>query len=276
MMRWVLLILLLPAVAWAAPTSQPVAVPYTLTDTNHILIRLKINGKGPFNFIVDTGAPAMILRIPVAQKLGLKTDDGLATIDQLDIEGGLTLKHVQCVVETPYQIEGMNAIGASGVDLDGLLGYGILAHFRMQIDLSKDRMLWTAINFNPPPLKTRTHPEPEDDSEDNLEAAGAILKFLGPLVKPIDMPAQHRGVVGIELTEKTDAVFVQHVFGNSAADRAGIKPGDRILSVNDKPIHTIVDAQAAMAKTLNNQTAAIVVDRKGAKLKLKITCGDGL
>lgn len=64
MMRWISLILLLPVTAWAAPatqpTSRPTPVPFRLTDTNHILIRLKINGKGPFNFIVDTGAPAMI------------------------------------------------------------------------------------------------------------------------------------------------------------------------------------------------------------------------
>ena len=137
-------------------TPQPVAVPYKLTSTNHILVRLKINGKGPFNFIVDTGAPVMILRVPAAQKLGLKPNSrGLATLKQLDIEGGLTLKRVQCLIDTPYQIEGMNAIGASDVELDGLLGYGVLARFRMQIDLSKDHMIWTPVNYVPPPFVSR-------------------------------------------------------------------------------------------------------------------------
>ena len=31
-------------------------VPYRLTDTNHFLVRVRINGKGPFNFLVDSGA----------------------------------------------------------------------------------------------------------------------------------------------------------------------------------------------------------------------------
>ena len=36
-------------------------VPYRLTIPKHILVRAKINGKGPFNFILDTGAPTTTL-----------------------------------------------------------------------------------------------------------------------------------------------------------------------------------------------------------------------
>src|SRR5438309_1629293 len=46
-------------------------VPYRLTDTQHIMVRAKINGKGPFNFIVDTGAPMLYVAEPVAKKIGL-------------------------------------------------------------------------------------------------------------------------------------------------------------------------------------------------------------
>ncbi len=38
---------------------QSFQVPYRLTDTNHFLVRVRINGKGPFNFLVDSGAPAL-------------------------------------------------------------------------------------------------------------------------------------------------------------------------------------------------------------------------
>ncbi len=34
---------------------QAFRVPYRLTLTNHYLVRVRINGKGPFNFLVDTG-----------------------------------------------------------------------------------------------------------------------------------------------------------------------------------------------------------------------------
>lgn len=50
---------LAPALA-AEPAGDPrvgrsYRVPYRLTDTNHLLVRVRIDGKGPFNFLVDTG-----------------------------------------------------------------------------------------------------------------------------------------------------------------------------------------------------------------------------
>ena len=98
-------------------------VPYRLTDTQHILVRVKINGKGPFNFIVDTGAPLLYVAEPVAKKIGLplpkkksaekkdaekqdanpeKTADkkdadkkgrgGVVTLDRFEIEGGVVIE----------------------------------------------------------------------------------------------------------------------------------------------------------------------------------------
>ena len=43
-------------------------VPYRLTDTNHFLVRVRINGKGPFNFLVDSGAPALFIASETATK----------------------------------------------------------------------------------------------------------------------------------------------------------------------------------------------------------------
>jgi serine protease Do len=276
---------------WAAPSSQPatqpaivvttgpVSIPYKLTDTNHLMVRLKINGKGPFNFIVDTGAPLMILRVPAADKIGLKRDArGFATINQLDIEGGMKLNRVQCLVETPFQIEGMNAIGASGVDLDGMLGYGVLACFRMQIDLSKDRMIWTPVGFVPPPygLQRTNSREPEDPGEATLESMGGLLKVLGPFIKPAMIAPKYRGMIGVQLTESGGAVTVHSVLGDSPADTAGILPDDRIISVNKTTVHGITDAQHAMEQTLIGQTANLVIQRNQATLTLHLICTEGL
>src|SRR5947209_2536504 len=50
------LMLALPAGADEAKKAEQKTfrVPYRLTNTNHVLLRVKINGKGPYNFIVDT------------------------------------------------------------------------------------------------------------------------------------------------------------------------------------------------------------------------------
>src|SRR5262245_41914190 len=90
-LRWLLAVLLLggASLAWAGESTkqgprppaaagtkdaQPVLVPYRLIDTHHVMVRIKINGKGPFNFIVDTGCPVLIVSTPVAKKVGLETD----------------------------------------------------------------------------------------------------------------------------------------------------------------------------------------------------------
>ncbi len=289
------------------PSTQPINVPYTLTDTNHLLVRLKINGKGPFNFIVDTGSPAMIVRVPVADALGLKPSSrGIAVLDKVEVEGGIELRNVSCYVETPYQIEGMNAIGASGVELDGLLGYSILAKFRIQIDLAIDRMVWTPNNFAPPPLvRTRdrrrpgrstarpttrpttrpasfptTRPSPTDNrdrDEARLESTGGFLKLLGPLIKTTPTVPKVRGFVGVELNADAGSVTISNVLGDSPAAGAGLRKGDRIVAVNDHPVHTIADVQQLTARTLAGQMVRLCLKRADdpLNLNLAIIAGEG-
>jgi hypothetical protein len=278
-----LLIVLECIPAFAGPTTRPAAepilVPYKLSDTNHILIRVKINGQGPFNFIMDTGAPAMFLRVPVADKIKLKkSSQGFATLDQLEVEGGVKLRKVQCVVETPYQIEGMNAIGASGEDLDGLLGYAILARFRLQINLSKDRMVWTPVDYNPPPLPPRRGSSGAASSADEqrLESVGGFLKVIGPLIKQTQPTPQYRGLLGLELIERDGSVVINQVLGNSPGDKAGLIAGDKLLAINGKSVASIAGAQAIVQHMVKGNNALVQVARDDATLQLNIIAGEGL
>src|SRR5262245_64983497 len=95
----------------AKAEKKSVEVPYKLTGPKHILVRAKINGKGPFNFILDTGAPALFVAVPVGKKAKLRPDDhGWATIDRFEIEGGLVLPKARARVQTPFQLEGMKGM----------------------------------------------------------------------------------------------------------------------------------------------------------------------
>ena len=53
------------------PEGKTYQVPYRMTNFNHFMVRAKINGQGPFNFIVDTGAPAMFIATKPAEQIGL-------------------------------------------------------------------------------------------------------------------------------------------------------------------------------------------------------------
>src|SRR5262249_28725385 len=103
-------------------------VPYRLTGTQHVMVRAKINGKGPFNFLLDTGAPVLFVSTAVGKKLDLRADEnGWATLDRFAIEGGPVVAKARSRVEDPFQLEGMNGLGLAGVHLDGIIGYTILA-----------------------------------------------------------------------------------------------------------------------------------------------------
>ncbi len=148
------LLLLLSARPLLADPPPPVApaplpdgvyrVPYRLADTKHLLVRAKLNGKGPYNFIVDTGAPALFVSAEVADKIGVKpAANGWGTFERLEVEGGATLAKIQGRIESPAQLKGMNAMGLAGVRIDGVFGFNLLANFRIEIDLTQPKMIWT-------------------------------------------------------------------------------------------------------------------------------------
>src|SRR5580658_10123940 len=114
-----------PRAAQDAQISRSFQVPYRLTDTNHFLVRARINGKGPFNFLVDSGAPAFFIATETAKKIGLKpaVDDFWTPVDRLDLEGGSRLSNIKARIEDPFQLVGMNALGLPGASIDGILGF---------------------------------------------------------------------------------------------------------------------------------------------------------
>ena len=220
-------------------------VPYRLTETNHFLVRVRINGKGPFNFLVDSGAPALYVATETAKKVGLKPDPAQfwTAIDRLDLEGGAHLQGVKARVEDPFQLVGMNALGLPGASIDGILGFTILARFRLEIDLTQDRMTWTRLDYEPrdPPVpKLPGGGKPAQPAGvQAMSTLGAFAKglafFLGKQPEEEHRP---RGFLGLEWFERVDSghheVEIRRVLSGSPAAAGGLQPGDRIMKINDR------------------------------------------
>ena len=155
-------------------------VPFRLTNTNHVLVRVKINGKGPYNFILDTGSPALFVSTKVCAKLGVKADRlGWGIFDRFEVEGGVVIPKARGRVEDPFQLEGMNGLGLAGAELHGMIGYTILARYRLEFDFSKQnhKMGWTPLNFRPPqPLG------PQGGAGGGMEMIGGFMKVFGALL----------------------------------------------------------------------------------------------
>jgi peroxiredoxin len=248
-------------------------VPYRLTDSGHILVRAKLNGKGPFNFIVDTGAPHVYLATAVAKQIGITAaKKGLTAVETIQIEGGPVLPEFKCVIETPFQLEGMNALGMPGVELHGVFGYTLLSRFKLEFDPTKDSMTWTKLDFTPPAPQSLGAKGPE-----GLDGLGKMMKAFAALmgIKGAPQPML-RGFVGVQLSEVNKGVVVQAVLANSPAATAGVQIGDRVLTVQGTEVATAAEVMTLLAKVLPGQQVSFVVERGEGRKEISITAGEGI
>ncbi len=255
--------------------SRTFQVPYKLTDTEHVLVRAKINGEGPFNFIIDTGAPLLYVVADVGKKLGLKADArGWTTLDRFEIEGGVVGTKVKCRVETPFQLEGINAMGLAGVELHGIIGFTVLAQYRLEFDFTRDKMRWTRLDFTPPaPLPAGV----SKGDMSGLEAMAGIMKLasflIGPRPKSEIVP---RGFLGVELLELEGAVTIKGVLPGSPADKAGLKAGDRVSRINDKNVADLDEARRYASRVRGGHTLRFTVVRGLERREIAIRAVEGL
>ena len=127
---------------WNLPPSGQVTVPFRLLN-NHVIIDAKVNGKGPFPFLLDTGGHD-ILTPSTLTALGLSsrgetpsggggeglTTNGYVQISSIEV-GGASLND-QTVVTldfSPFAVE--------GIQLGGMLGLEFMERFVVRIDYGR-------------------------------------------------------------------------------------------------------------------------------------------
>lgn len=112
-----------------------------------IILPVKVNGRGPFDFILDTGAGTSLLSPELAEQLkikligskegqtaGGKVSVSLARVDSFAV--GETK-----VDDADVGIVDLSQIGkAIGAKIDGDLGYNFFKHFRITIDYRKSEI----------------------------------------------------------------------------------------------------------------------------------------
>jgi hypothetical protein len=254
--------------------AKALQVPYTVTNTKHILVRAKINGKGPYNLIVDTGAPALFVSTAVCAKLGVKPDKrGWGTFERFDIEGGVSLPKFKARVEDPFQLQGMNGLGLAGAELHGIIGYTVLAKFRIELDLTRDKMAWTPLDFDPPaPQGLGGKGAPAE-----LDALGGIMKMLGALMgKQPQADVTTRGFLGLDLKEDDKGVLVTTLLDKGPAASGGVKVGDRITQFQGKTVRDIDGVRQLAAKVATGEPVKMKVDRNGKNHEITFKSGEGL
>jgi hypothetical protein len=249
-------------------------IPYRLTNTKHVLVRAKINGKGPFNFIIDTGAPALFVSTATAKQLGVDPDKkGWGTFDKFELEGGLVIEKAKGRIEDPFQLEGMNSLGLAGAELHGMIGYNLLAKYKLEFDFTKTKLAWTELkDFEPKPPEGLS-----GKGGGGVDLMAFLVKmmvaFVGEKPKPVPTP---RGFVGVELAQDKDGIVVKSVFEKSPAAEAGIKPGDRITHYSAWEVPKIEDLEKRLAKRAPHDEITLQIKRGDEKKEITLKTGEGL
>jgi hypothetical protein len=277
-MRWwvVAAVCAAPALRAEAPANPQAAimVPYRLTATQHVLVRAKINSKGPFNFILDTGAPALFVARKVAESVGATPDArGWATFDRFEVEGGVVFEPARGKADDLFQLEGMNGMGLAGVELHGVIGYSLLARYRVEYDFTRPKLSWTKLDYEPPALTgigSRSAPA-------GLDALGGVMKFVGAMMgRQATVERRPRGFLGAEFADGEEGVTVARVLSDGPAAKAGLKPGDRVRRLAGDEVETAAGVADRVAKLGEGAKLTLTVSRGGRDRDVTVELGKGL
>jgi hypothetical protein len=263
------------AAAPAAEVPKSFEVPYRLTIPKHVLVRAKINGKGPFNFILDTGAPALFIATAAGKKAGLRPDrNGWATVNRFEVEGGVVLAKMRARVETPFQLEGMNGMGLAGAEVHGLIGYDILARYRMTIDFTRDKLIWVPLTHKPAPFLGMGR---KSGGQGGLEVFGSILKVLGRFLGRKATPdVELRGFLGVTLVQGDEYPVVKAVLERGPAGRAGLKAGDQLSRVAGRGVYTPEDVFKRALQLRPGASVELTVLRGKETKRITVKVGEGI
>ncbi len=211
-----------------------VTIPFDLVN-NRPFVKLMINGKGPFRFVVDTGASMSVLSDKTAQRLGIKpvAKGGNARA----IGGSGTFPILYGVLESMQ-------IGEAKIDVvpiyirtvhstddtpesersDGYIGLSVLSNYAVTLDYKEQQMI-----FDRSPL-----------SEDQLaKSALGVVEAKPGEQKPDDVVAPK--------PENLGALAALGVEVPIRSTSGGLASAEAHLPTMDRPLNFIVDTGATIS-----------------------------
>lgn len=251
------------------PGASKSTVPFRMLPSNHMVVRARINGKGPYRLVFDLGAPITLLSNKTAEDSGtIKANAprsllfgmrGEAEVAKLEV-GNLSAEKVPVMV---FDHPVLKALGNfTGQPLDGIIGYTFFAHYRTTIDYKARTMTFEPVDF-----------EVRDMIKD-LQKRLAAPKIARHIV------LAPGGVWGLSLGEPAGGLEVKGVpvvgiVAGSPAEKAGLKPGDLITTIDGRWTVSVSDAYVAAAGAPAGRSVTVIVLRAGKEESLKVTPSEG-
>ena len=239
--------------------NPPATVPFELVASNHMVVRAKVNGKGPYRLVFDLGAPVTLLGNRAAEESGAIAKDapksflmamrGEGEIQSLEI-GDLEAKNLPVIVMDHPTLKALG--GFLGRPLDGIMGFTFFARYRTTIDYQAKTMTFTPVDF----------------------AVRNLIKDLpdrmaGPKIAKnrVLAPAGLWGLAMGDAAEDGSGVLVRSVRSGSAAEAAGLRPGDLVTTLDGRWTTSVADVFAAASGVPAGRDAEVVLLRDGQEVR---------
>lgn len=263
------LLLLASASPAGAEEIKPISVPFELLRTNHMAVKIMVNGKGPYRVIFDTGAPMNLLNNKIAKEAELKPDmaggfalfgmRGKAKVKTLEL-GDLKAEDTSVVV---MDHPALTAVSKVLGPLDGIIGFPFFARYAMTLDYQAKTMTFIPVDYQP------------GDVLDSM-----MLMMLNRQQKPparvYAPPAVWGFVVEKDKADEAPGVTIKQVLASSAAEAAGVKAGDRLLVLDAHWTDSLVDCHRAASGVRPGQTVKAKLKRGDKEIEVSMTPKAGL
>ena len=221
-----------------------VTIPFDLVN-NRPFVKIMINGKGPFRFVIDTGASMSVLSDKTAQRLGIKpvAKGGSAraiggsgtfpilygVLDSIQM-GEAKIDTVPIYIRTVHSTEDTPESERS----DGYIGLSVLSNYAVTLDYKAQQMIFDRSPLREePPAKPAVEPKPGEPAAPKAENLGALA------------------ALGVEVPIRSTS--------------GGLASAEAHLPTMDRPLNFIVDTGATIS--VISKASVKRFDLEGMKLK---------
>lgn len=135
----------MPLIAALCAASANASVPLSYAASGHPTVPTLVEGKGPFEFVIDTGAEGTALYSAFAKQQGLKLIEGKAeTLQGQTGAASLSLARVSTLSVDGRTVKDVEAVilpdRADGVALPGIVGLDLMGSYVVEIDAPGGRV----------------------------------------------------------------------------------------------------------------------------------------
>lgn len=248
------------------PAAKAIVVPFETLKSGHMAVKIKVNGKGPYRVIFDTGAPINLFNNKLAKEADLLKNSPksvlpfVGTIAEVKVKelqvGGAKASDQQAIVMDHPLVELMSTkLGP----LYGIVGFPFFARYRMTVDYQTETLTFVENGYKPPNVLR------------SLESTIMQLMTAGDQPAKVLSPSAQWGLTARKKADDNAAgVDIEEVLAGSAAAQAGLKSGDRLLTVDGRWTDSLADLYEIASLLKPDQTVPLGIKRAGKEIELRI------